>query len=131
MTFLKLCIIALPIYVLLDLIWLGLVAKNFYQGQIGSLFKTEMNWYAILAFYVIFVASLVVFVITPAIEKASWMHALVYGAFFGLACYATYDLINYALLKDWPLAVTLVDLVWGTAVVATVSTVTYVVARFL
>jgi uncharacterized membrane protein len=126
--FIKLYAIALPVFIALDAIWLGLVAKNFYRNQIGFLMKSEINWAAAVAFYLLFVGGLVLFVITPAIEKNSWVHALLFGALFGLITYATYDLSNLATLKDWPFLVTVVDLAWGTALAASVSTATYVIA---
>ena len=111
------------------MIWLGLVAKNFYNAQIGSLMKSDINWAAAIIFYLIFIAGLVVFVITPAMEKSSWMHALLFGALFGFVCYATYDLTNLAVAKSWPLLVTIVDMAWGAVLAATVSTVTYFIAK--
>ncbi len=127
--FIKLYAIALPVFFVIDMIWLGLVAKNFYSTQIGSLMKNDVNWTAAIIFYIIFIAGLVVFVITPAIEKESWMHALLFGAFFGLVCYATYDLTNLAIAKDWPLLVTIVDISWGAVLAASVSTITYFIAK--
>lgn len=127
--FIKLYAIALPVFIAIDAVWLGLVAKNFYRDQIGFLMKSEINWAAAAAFYLLFVVGLVIFVITPAIEKNSWVHALIFGALFGLITYATYDLSNLATLKDWPLLVTIVDLVWGATLAASVSTVTYFIAH--
>lgn len=123
--FIKLFAISLPVFFAIDMIWLVLVAKNFYRAQIGSLMKADVNWTAAIIFYFIFVAGLVAFVISPALEKNSWTHALIFGALFGLVCYATYDLTNLAVAKDWPLLVTIVDLAWGTVLAASVSTVTY------
>jgi uncharacterized membrane protein len=77
---------------------------------------------------VLFIAGLVVFVITPAVEKGSWTQACLLGAFFGLVCYATYDLTNLAVAKDWPLLITVVDLAWGALLAASVSTITYLIA---
>lgn len=125
---LKLYAIALPVFFAIDMIWLGLVAKDFYRTQIGALMKPEVNWAAAIVFYLIFIAGLVVFVISPAVEKASWKHALLFGALFGLVCYATYDLTNLAVAKDWPLLVTIVDMIWGTVLAASVSIVTYFIA---
>lgn len=125
---LKLYAIALPVFFAIDMIWLGLVAKDFYRAQIGALMKPEVNWAAAIIFYLIFIAGLVVFVISPAVEKASWKHALLFGALFGLVCYATYDLTNLAVAKDWPLLVTIVDMIWGTALAASVSVITYFIA---
>ena len=113
------------------MIWLGLVAKSFYSTQIGALMKSDVNWIAAIIFYLIFIAGLVVFVISPAVEQSSWKHALYYGALFGLVCYATYDLTNLAVTKDWPLVVTIVDLIWGMVLAASVSTITYGLSRTL
>lgn len=125
---LKLYAIALPVFFAIDMIWLGLVAKDFYRAQIGALMKPEVNWAAAVVFYLVFIGGLVVFVISPAVEKASWKHALLFGALFGLVCYATYDLTNLAVAKDWPLLVTIVDMIWGTALAASVSVITYFIA---
>ena len=127
--FLKLYAIALPVFFVIDMVWLGLVAKNFYRDQIGFLMKSDILWTPAIVFYLLFVVGLVAFVIAPAIEKNSWVHALLFGALFGLITYATYDLSNLATLKDWPLLVTVVDLAWGTTLAASVSTVTYFLAR--
>lgn len=126
--FIKLYSIALPVFFAVDMIWLGIVAKNFYRAQIGSLMKSDVNWAAAIIFYLIFIAGLIVFVIAPAMEKGSWTHALLFGALFGFVCYATYDLTNLAVAKDWPLLVTIVDLVWGAVLAASVSVITYFIA---
>lgn len=127
----KLFLIALPVFFIIDMIWLVLVAKNFYQEQIGFLMKPNVNWFAAIIFYLLFIAGLVIFVISPAIEKHSWIHALLFGALFGLITYATYDLTNLATMKDWPLLVTVVDLIWGTVLASSISVITYLIANKL
>lgn len=126
--FVKLYLIALPVFFGIDMLWLGLIAKNFYAKQIGFLMKSDINWTAAIVFYLLFIVGLVLFVIAPAVEKHSWLHALLFGALFGLISYATYDLTNLATLKDWPLLVTMVDLAWGATLGAIVSVVTYLIA---
>ncbi len=126
--FLKLYAIALPVFLGIDMIWLTLIAKNFYAKHIGFLMTKNPNLLAAFIFYLIFIAGLVFFVITPALDKKMWTQALLAGAFFGLVTYATYDLTNLATVKDWPLIITVVDLIWGMAVSATVSTATYFLA---
>mgnify|MGYP000743042421 CR=1 FL=1 len=125
----KLYAIALSVFLAIDMVWLGFVAKNFYRQQIGFLMKQDINWTAAIMFYLLYIAGLVAFVITPAIEKASWLHALLFGALFGLITYATYDLTNLATIKDWPLLVTIVDLAWGAFLAALVSVATYFIAK--
>jgi uncharacterized membrane protein len=127
--FIKLYLIALPVFFAIDMIWLGLIAKNLYAKQIGFLMKPEINWTAAVLFYLLFIVGLVIFVISPAFERGSWVFALCSGALFGLITYATYDLTNLATLKDWPLLVTAVDLVWGSVLAASVSIITYFIAN--
>jgi len=125
----KLFLIALPVFFAIDMIWLALVAKNFYKEQIGFLMRPDVNWFAAIIFYLLFIAGLITFVISPAVIKQSWVHALLYGALFGLITYATYDLTNLATIKDWPLLVTVVDLIWGSVLAASVSVITYFIAN--
>lgn len=131
MMFIKLYAIAVPVFFFIDMIWLGVVAKSFYRNQIGHLLKTDVNWTAAVVFYLIFILGLVTFVILPAMEKKSLSYALIFGGLFGLVCYATYDLTNLAVAKDWPLLVTIVDLAWGTVLAASVATITTLIATKL
>jgi uncharacterized membrane protein len=126
--FAKLYVIALPVFLVIDMIWLGFLAKNFYRQQIGFLMSPEINWAAAFIFYLLFIAGLILFVISPALEKRQWIDALVMGALFGLITYATYDLTNMATIKGWPLMVTIVDLVWGATISSLVSLITYSIA---
>ena len=122
---LKLFLIAFPVFLLIDMLWLGLIAKNFYAQQIGVLIKEQVNWLAAIIFYGLFVFGLVFFVIAPAVESASWTMALSRGSLFGLITYATYDLTNLATLKNWPLKLTIVDILWGVVLASSVSIITY------
>ncbi len=126
--FLKTYLIALPVFFAIDMIWIGLVAKNFYAKQIGFLMKADINWLAAIIFYLLFIVGLVLFVILPALEKKSLIQVIILGALFGLIAYATYDLTNLATLKDWPMLVTVVDLIWGAVLASSVSTITYFIA---
>lgn len=126
--FLKLYGVAAVICFGLDLLWLGVVAKGFYRGHLGHLMRPDVQWVPAVAFYVIYVAALVAFVVVPAVEKRSLGHAVVYGGFFGLAAYAAYDLTSLALIKDYPTVAALVDLMWGVSLSATVCGVTYLTA---
>ncbi len=113
----------------IDALWLGVIAKKFYSSQVGKLLLDNPNMIAAVAFYVIYLVGVVVFVVNPALEKGSWQYALGYGALFGLVAYATYDLTNLATLKGWTMKLVAVDLVWGAALTALVSVITYAVVR--
>jgi len=124
----KLYIVSLIVFMLIDFIWLGLIAKNFYQEHVGFLMRSKVNWVAAVVFYLLFVFGLVFFVIEPSIEQQSLLTLLFRGALFGLITYATYDLTNLATLKNWSLIVTIVDLIWGMVVSVSVSLITYLMA---
>jgi len=123
--FIKTYLITLPVFLAIDLVWLSLIARKFYAQYLGYLMKTNVNFVAAGLFYLLFVVGLVVFSVLPALEKNSWTQALLLGALLGLVSYATYDLTNLATIKDWPLVVTIVDMVWGTVLGASVSLVSY------
>jgi len=125
---LKLYFIALPVFFVIDMVWLVLVARKFYSTHLGYLMRPDVNWIAAIVFYLLFIGGLVVFVIAPSVEKHSFSHAILYGALFGLVSYATYDLTNLATVKDWPLLVTVVDLIWGMVLSASVSAITWLIA---
>jgi uncharacterized membrane protein len=129
--FIKLYFIALPVFFAIDMVWLSLVARNFYQKHIGFLMTPHVNWIAALLFYFLFIAGLVIFVIAPSLEKNSWITAVWLGALFGLISYATYDLTNLATIKNWPLIVTVVDLAWGAILAASVSVISFFAAKKL
>jgi uncharacterized membrane protein len=113
----------------IDMVWLGVVARGFYRRQLGGLLADQVNWPAAFAFYFLYIAGIVFFVTLPAARAGSLARALGSGAFFGLVTYATYDLTNLATLRGWPIAVTVVDIAWGTALCTAVAAAGYAVAR--
>jgi uncharacterized membrane protein len=123
--FLKLYAVALATFFVIDLLWLGVVARGFYQNNMGHLMRDNVNWVAAVAFYLVFLVGLIVLVVWPAVEQESLARAIALGALFGLVTYAAYDLTNLATLDGFPLTVAVVDMVWGTVLCGTISTVTY------
>lgn len=109
----------------LDFAWLTVVAPKFYQNQVGMLLLEKPNLLPALAFYLLYVAGLVVFCVLPGLEAQSWTRSMVLGALLGLVAYATYDLSNLATLKGWTASLTLVDMAWGTVASALASTCGY------
>ena len=100
----------------LDFLWLGVVAKGLYRDGIGHLMAPAPNWGAAAAFYLLYPIGLLVFAVLPS--GGDWLRALLLGALFGAFCYGTYDVSNLAVLRDWPLQLTLVDIAWGAVVSA-------------
>lgn len=121
MTFLKPFAAAAVVMLALDFLWLGVLAKGFYARHMPSLLRPDVKWAPAVLFYLLYVVAIVVFVIIPAAERKSLAYALGMGAFFGLAAYATYDLTSFALIRDFPLIVVVVDLAWGMVLTTVVS----------
>ncbi|MCG6949244.1 MAG: DUF2177 family protein [Acidobacteria bacterium] len=129
--FLKLYSVAVVVFLVIDLVWLGVVARSFYQEQMGHLLRPTVNWAAALAFYLVFVLGIVVLCVLPAVERQSLTHAIILGGLLGLVTYAAYDLTNLATLDGFPLKVVLVDLAWGTVLCASVSAITFLTSKYL
>ena len=129
--FLKLYGLTLLGFFAIDMVWLGVVARGFYQQRLGFLLSDKPNWYAAIIFYLLFVAGLLVFAVLPGLQVGSVRKTLLLGAFFGLVTYATYDLTNMATIKNWPLLVTVVDMVWGLVLATAVSGIGFMAGRWL
>jgi uncharacterized membrane protein len=119
-------LVAFAVFMVIDLIWLGVIAAPFYRNQIGFLMAKNVNWVAAVLFYIIFIIGMVVFVIQPALTAQSLSTAILLGALFGLVTYATYDLTNLATLEGWPMTLVVVDIIWGTTLSVLVSSITYI-----
>lgn len=129
--YLKLYLATLVAFFAIDMVWLGLVARTFYKKHLGFLMAPSPNWAAAILFYLLFVGGILVFVVVPGLESGTLVTTLVRGALFGLITYATYDLTNLATLKDWPLTLTIVDLIWGTVLSTAVSFAGYLAGQWL
>lgn len=123
-TFFKLFLIALPFFILGDLMWLGVIAKTFYQSRLAHLLG-KPNYLAAGVFYLVFTMGLTFFVLYPSATRGTVASSFVLGALFGFFTYATYNLTNWSTLRDWPFIITFVDLIWGTFLVSFVSVITY------
>lgn len=115
---------------IVDLVWLGVVAKDFYRSELGHLMADQINWVAGVAFYLLFALGIVVFVIQPALVTGGPIRAFTVGLLFGLVAYATYDLTNLATMKSFPWKLALVDMAWGAVLTGTAAAIgTAVAAR--
>lgn len=116
-------------FLVVDGVWLGVIAKGFYRANLGSLMKDEPNWLAAALFYVAYVAGLTFLAVRPGLSEGDWRVAALHGAVLGLLAYGTYDMTNLATLKGWPLPVVAVDIVWGTLLTAAAAVGGYFAAR--
>ena len=137
--YIKLYLATLAAFLIIDLIWLGLVARGFYGRYLGFLMSPKPNWAAAILFYLLFILGLLIFVVVPGLQAGSLPSdgfatpgkAVLLGALFGLFTYATYDLTNLATIKDWPLIITIVDLIWGMILSSLVTWISFLVGRWL
>lgn len=128
--FFYLYLATIPVFFIIDMLWLGLVANKFYQSQIGFLLG-PVNWPAAIIFYLLYIIGIIIFAVHPALLAQSLPKAIMLGALFGFFTYATYDFTNLATIKDWPIMVTVVDLIWGTVLSASVATASYLIGKAL
>jgi uncharacterized membrane protein len=124
-SYLGLYLVSLAAFFAIDMLWLGLVARSFYQQYLGFLMAPSPNWFVAIMFYLLFVAGILVFVVLPGLGADSLKTTLLRAALFGLIAYATYDLTNLATLKDWPALLSIVDMLWGTVLSVLVSYISF------
>lgn len=111
-------LVVAPLIVLIDLVWLGVIMKPFYESQIGELARRNgaalaPRWPAAILVYVLIPAGIVLFVRPAMGSNASLLHAFAWGAVFGLVLYGVYDCTNRSILEKWPFVLTVVDITWG------------------
>jgi uncharacterized membrane protein len=121
--------ITLAVFFLIDMLWLAVVAKELYRKELGFLMSDKSNLVAAVIFYLVFILGLIFFVINPALNKESWKYALLAGMLFGFITYSTYDLTNLATIKNWPLKITVIDLIWGSSLGGVVSTISFFILK--
>jgi uncharacterized membrane protein len=132
MKYLSLFGITTLVFFVIDMIWIGGIARNFYREKLAFVFTGEVNWTAAIIFYLIYITGILYFIIIPGFAHNDWKLVLFNGAILGFLCYATYDLTNMATIKQWPLIVVVVDIIWGSILTASVSVISFLIAtRFL
>jgi uncharacterized membrane protein len=129
--YLKLYFSTLLVFFAVDMVWLGLVARTFYGKYLGYLMAPSVNWPAAILFYLLFIVGILVFVVLPGLQSGSLRDTLLRAALFGLITYATYDLTNLATLRDWPVLLTVVDMLWGTVLSVSVSAIGFIAGKRL
>lgn len=131
MKYIYLYILTLLVFLAIDFVWLNWIAKNLYAEKIGHLLAENANLIPALIFYLLFVVATIIFAVLPGYEMQSIGKTIFLGALFGMITYATYDLTNLATLKNWPVSVTLIDIVWGTSLSTVTALAGYYIATFL
>lgn len=105
------------------------MAKRLYFSRLSHLLADKINYPAAAVFYALYIVGLIIFAVAPALETGSWQTAIVYGALFGFFCCATYDMANQATLKNWPIAITIVDILWDTTLSGAAATIGYLATK--
>ena len=129
--YVKLYLATLAVFFATDMVWLVFVARSFYKKYLGYLMAPTVNWAAAIIFYLLFIVGILAFVVLPGIKENSLPYTIFRAVLFGLITYATYDLTNLATVNNWPLLITLVDLVWGMVLSTIVSVASFFIARWV
>ena len=117
--------IALISFFAIDMVWLGVITKNYYKQMLGFVLSAIPNWAAAIVFYIIYIAGILFFAVNPSLKDMDCKIALLNGAVLGLLCYATYDLTNMATIAKWPIQIVIIDIIWGMVITSAVSGITY------
>ncbi len=125
-------ITAILTFILLDAIWLGIIAKKMYIDAFGHLMRISKDsiqpyWPAAIIVYIALIGGILIFVIPKA--HGSMAHALLWGALFGFITYATYDFTNLAVLSQWSLKISIIDTLWGMLLCGLTSFMTVLVTN--
>lgn len=115
----------------LDLVWLTTMVPWLYRPALGDLLADPPNLPVAAVFYLLYVVGIVVFAVLPAVTSGSWLHALGAGALLGLVAYGTYDFTNLSTLRNWPITLSLIDVVWGTILTAVSASAGYILTKWL
>lgn len=121
--------VALGVLAVIDGLWLGVVAREFYKSQLGNMLQDKPIWSVAILFYLVHAAGVAVFAVPPSVTAGTWTSALLYGALFGFCVYGAYDFTNLATLRSWPWTVSVVDLAWGTAATAIATVIAFLVVK--
>ncbi len=120
---------AVVAFIVIDGLWLGLVAKNLYANQMGDLLRKDFLVAPAAGFYLAYAAGLVFLAVRPMQPELSLMNVAAYGAIVGFLAYGTYDMTNLSTIRDWPVLISVVDLIWGTVLSASVATISAISVR--
>ncbi len=108
----------LIVYCAIDAVWLSVMAPRMYKPTLRDILLKDFKLGPAIVLYLAYPAGILVFATLPALEAGSVKPAFIYGALLGALAYATYDLTNYATLRNWTLRMTAIDIIWGAVVTA-------------
>ena len=124
----KLYLLTIPVFFVIDILWLGFVAKSLYRKELGFVLSPKVNWAAAIVFYLIYIAGIIFFAVRPALNEGSIIPAIYLGALYGFFTYATYDLTNMATIEKWPLKIVIIDIFWGVCLCSAVASLSLLIA---
>jgi len=121
----------LVLFILFDSVWLMSMTRSLYRPVLGDILVDHLRAAPAIAFYLLYPLGIVIFSVAPALKATSILPAISYGALFGFFAYATYDLTNFATLRNWTAHITIIDIAWGAVVTGATATLAYLVVQAL
>jgi uncharacterized membrane protein len=131
MKYVLLYILTFLVFLVIDAIWLLFISKNLYSKEIGHLMSDKALLLPALIFYLLFVVGILIFAVVPGYQAQSISKTLMLSALFGLMTYSTYDLTNLSTLRNWPLKITIIDILWGTTLSTITGLTSYYIAQLI
>lgn len=125
----KSLLVSLIVLIFIETVWMIMVENNFYSNFIGHLMSNDINWLSEIFLSILFTVALVYFVVDPAVRDDDIQKLLISAVLFGLIAYGTYDLTNFSMLREWPLSITVIDMLWGTCMTVLTSLISYFILK--
>jgi uncharacterized membrane protein len=132
----KVFLILVPIFLAIDLFWLGIIMSGFYKSELGLLARRTGEdlapiWWAAFLVYILIPLGIVLFALPRVPQDGSVASALGWGFIYGIILYGVYDFTNYSLVDKWPLRMTLVDIIWGGVICGLATVIASELRRWL
>lgn len=124
-------LLTIPVFFMIDMLWLGMVARGLYRKHLAGFLDDKVNWPAAIIFYLLFIIGILIFAVLPALGKNAFGTALLLGGLFGFFTYATYDLTNLATMKNWPMSIVWIDITWGILLTGSVSALSFLIGKWI
>lgn len=129
--YIKLYLSTVPVFFSVDLLWLGVVARDLYQSRLSHLLAAQVDWLAAISFYLIYIAGILLFAVVPGLAAGSLRKTAIWAAAFGFFTYVTYELTNRATLPDWPMSIVFIDTLWGVSLCTFVAVIAHLIGQRL
>jgi len=122
-------ICVLVIFGAVDACWLPLMGPILYRPTLADILTPNVRVAPAVVFYLSYAVGVVMFAVLPGLRTAAASNVFLSALLFGAIAYGTYDLTNYATLRNWTLQITIIDIAYGALLSGIAGIAAYVLVR--